>query len=73
MIAVASSIPEILIPYHRALDGHVTLVNTLRSHSVSFEESRDAITKWAEQPWLEEYGWEAKWEDLCSVEIDRWN
>lgn len=73
MIAVASSIPEILKPYHRALDGHVTLVNTLRSHSVSFEESRDAITKWAEQPWLEEYGWEAKWEDLCSVEIDRWN
>ncbi|KAE9394987.1 hypothetical protein BT96DRAFT_966813 [Gymnopus androsaceus JB14] len=61
----ASSIPEILKPYHRALDSHVTLV--------SFEESRDAITKWAEQPWLEEYGWEAKWEDLCSVEIDRWN
>ncbi|KAJ3741855.1 hypothetical protein DFH05DRAFT_1502906 [Lentinula detonsa] len=69
----ASSIPEILIHYHRSLNEHIMLVNILRSHSVSFDESREAISKWAEQPWLEENGWDAKWEDLCSVEIDRWN
>ncbi|KIK63668.1 hypothetical protein GYMLUDRAFT_221911 [Collybiopsis luxurians FD-317 M1] len=69
----ASTIPEILIPYHRALNGHIALVNALRSHSISFEESRSAISTWTEQPWLEGSGWEANWEELCSVEIDRWN
>ncbi|KAJ4488434.1 hypothetical protein J3R30DRAFT_938266 [Lentinula aciculospora] len=69
----ASSVPEILIPYHRALDEHITLVNILRNHSASFDASRDAISKWAAQPWLEEHGWDARWEDLCFVEIDRWN
>ncbi|KAJ3752200.1 hypothetical protein EV360DRAFT_88984 [Lentinula raphanica] len=68
----ASNIPEILIYYHRALNEHIKLVDTLRAHAVSFDESRDAISKWAEQPWLEENGWEAKWEDLCAVEVDRW-
>ncbi|KAJ3889325.1 hypothetical protein GG344DRAFT_51891 [Lentinula edodes] len=68
-----SRVPEILVPYHRALSGHIALVNILRSHSISFDESRDAILKWAEQQWLEEHGWDAGWEDLCSVEIDRWN
>lgn len=70
---VVSRVPEILVPYHRALSGHIALVDILRSHSISFDESRDAILKWAEQPWLEEHGWDAEWEDLCSVEIDRWN
>ncbi|KAF8831671.1 hypothetical protein HHX47_DHR1000719 [Lentinula edodes] len=70
---VVSRVPEILVPYHRALSGHIALVNILKSHSISFDESRDAILKWAEQPWLEEHGWDAGWEDLCSVEIDRWN
>ena len=68
-----SSIPEILIPYHRSLNDHTELVNVLRRHSVSFEDSRDAIAKWAEQHWLEEEGWNAKWEDLCTVEVERWN
>ncbi|KAJ3778532.1 hypothetical protein FB446DRAFT_783159 [Lentinula raphanica] len=68
----ASNIPEILIYYHRALNEHIKLVDTLRTHAVSFDESRDAISKWAEQLWLEENGWEAKWEDLCAVEVDRW-
>ncbi|KAJ3850912.1 hypothetical protein EV368DRAFT_44255 [Lentinula lateritia] len=68
-----SSVPEILVPYHRALSGHIALVDILRSHSISFDGSRDAILKWAEQPWLEEHGWDVGWEDLCSVEIDRWN
>jgi len=69
----ASSIPEILKPYHRALNGYTKLVTILRVHSVSFEDSRDAITQWGEQAWLEDCGWDTKWEDLCAVEIDRWN
>ncbi|KAF7779090.1 hypothetical protein Agabi119p4_3435 [Agaricus bisporus var. burnettii] len=24
------------------------------------------------QPWLQEDGWEAKWEDICSAEVERW-
>ncbi|KAL0947352.1 hypothetical protein HGRIS_013469 [Hohenbuehelia grisea] len=68
-----TSVPEILIPYHRSLESHRDIVNILRSHSVTFEVSRDAINTWAEQPWLEELGWEAKWEDLCAVEVERWD
>ncbi|KAJ7702351.1 hypothetical protein B0H17DRAFT_1043857 [Mycena rosella] len=68
-----SSVPDILIPYHRSLDTHLELVNILRSHRVSFEDARDALAKWAEQPWLEDDGWEASWEDLCAAEIDRWD
>jgi hypothetical protein len=68
-----SSIRGILIPYHRSLCTHTELVNTLRSHTVSFEASKEAIARWVTQSWLEEDGWEAKWEDLCSVEIERWN
>lgn len=52
---------------------HVELVDTLRSHDVSFEVSRQAIAQWVAQPYLEEGSWEAQWEDLCTVEIDRWN
>lgn len=52
---------------------HTRLVDVLRSHSVSFEASRDAISEWAAQPYLEEGSWEAEWEDLCEVEIERWN
>jgi hypothetical protein len=49
------------------------LVNILRKHSVSFEDSRAAIAKWVEQLELEEDGWNAKWEDLCAVEVERWD
>ncbi|KAJ6547101.1 hypothetical protein B0H19DRAFT_253191 [Mycena capillaripes] len=68
-----SSIPNLLIPYHRSLDTHLELVDILRSHSVSFEDARDALAKWAEQSWLEDDGWEAVWEDLCAVEVERWD
>jgi len=68
-----SSVPDLLIPYHRSLDTHLELVDILRSHSVSFEDSRDALAKWAEQPWLEDDGWEAAWEDLCAAEVERWD
>ncbi len=58
--------------YHRELTTHKELVDALRSHSVSFDDSRNAITKWTEQPWIEVSGWEARWEDVCAAEIDRW-
>ncbi|KAL6309024.1 hypothetical protein BKA93DRAFT_724153 [Sparassis latifolia] len=68
-----SSVPEILIPYHRSLEMHIELVDTLRSHDVTFEASRYAIAQWVAQPHLEEGSWDAQWEDLCAAEIDRWN
>ena len=68
-----TSVSEILRPYRRSLDLHIEVVNLLRHHSVTFEVSRDAMNKWVEQPWLEEDGWDAKWEDLCLAEIDRWD
>lgn len=52
---------------------HSDIANTLRSHSVTFEASREAIAMWAAQPYLEDGSWEAHWEDLCTVEIDRWD
>ncbi|KAJ7756870.1 hypothetical protein DFH07DRAFT_476098 [Mycena maculata] len=68
-----SSVPDLLISYHRSLDTHLELVDILRSHSVSFEDSRDALAKWAEQQWLEDDGWEVAWEDLCAAEVERWD
>lgn len=68
-----TSVSEILRPYRRSLDLHIEVVNLLRHHSVTFEASRDAMNKWVEQPWLEEDGWDARWEDLCLAEIDRWD
>uniref|UniRef100_A0A0W0FZT6 Uncharacterized protein n=1 Tax=Moniliophthora roreri TaxID=221103 RepID=A0A0W0FZT6_MONRR len=68
----ASMIPSILGPYHRSLNEHINLVNILRKHSTPFEEARIAIGQWAAQSWLEDSGWDAKWEDLCEAEVDRW-
>lgn len=65
-------IPELLPSYHRSLNIHVELVDILRSHSVTFEDSRDAINKWAEQAQLEDTGWKTVWEDICEVEVERW-
>ncbi|KAG7452854.1 uncharacterized protein BT62DRAFT_879574 [Guyanagaster necrorhizus] len=67
-----TSLPDILPTYHRELIIHMELVEVLRSHSISFDDSRNAITKWAEQLWIEVSGWEAKWEDVCAAEVDRW-
>ena len=69
----ATSIPEIIVPYHRSLASYKQFVSKLKSHSISFEESKAIIEQWAEQPYLAEDGWEAKWEDLCAVEIERWD
>ena len=52
---------------------HVELVEILRSHSVSFEVSREAISRWVAQPHLEEGSWDTQWEDLCEAEIDKWD
>jgi hypothetical protein len=40
---------------------------------MSFGDARAAIARWVEQPWLEEDGWDARWEDLCAVEVERWD
>jgi hypothetical protein len=65
-------VPEILKPYHRSLALHIELVDKLRSHSIAFESSREIINSWIEQPWLEDAGWQAVWEDICGAEIERW-
>ncbi|KAK7049224.1 hypothetical protein VNI00_005825 [Paramarasmius palmivorus] len=69
----ATTIPDILGPYHRSLNEHINLVDILRKHSTPFEEARVAIAQWAAQPWLEDSSWDARWEDLCEAEIERWN
>jgi hypothetical protein len=70
---VVTSIPDILVPYHRSLNMHIEIVDLLRSHSTPFDISREAVSKWPRQPWLEENGWDAKWEDLCAIEVERWD
>ncbi|KDQ60629.1 hypothetical protein JAAARDRAFT_123903 [Jaapia argillacea MUCL 33604] len=67
-----STLPQILKPYHRSLTMHIEIVSTLRPHTVSFETSRDALERWQSQPWLETGSWDETWEEICSVEIDRW-
>lgn len=68
-----TSVAEVIVPYHRSLNAHIDLVDTLRSHSVTFEASREVMSKWVEQPWFEGSSWDAKWEDLCEVEVERWD
>lgn len=67
-----TSFSDIVIPYHRSLLSHIEIVEVLRSHSVSFEESKDAVNRWVAQPWLQEDSWEAKWEDICDAEVEQW-
>ena len=61
-----------LKPYHRSLAFHAELVDELRSHTITFEKSREMVNKWVEQPWLEDAGWGAAWEDICEAEVERW-
>ncbi|KAG2149347.1 hypothetical protein DEU56DRAFT_729372 [Suillus clintonianus] len=67
------SLSELTTPYHRSLALHKELVDILRSHTVSFEDSRSAINQWVEQPFLRDDGWDAKWEDLCEAEVEKWD
>jgi hypothetical protein len=68
-----TTISDILWPYRRSLELHAELLDTLRSHDTSFETSRKIANTWLERPHLEEDSWDAKWEDLCEVEIGRWD
>jgi hypothetical protein len=70
---IVTSVSDILVPYRRSLTMHIEIVDLLRSHSTPFDASRDALSKWSRQPWLEEDCWEAKWEDLCAIEVERWD
>ena len=67
-----TTIPQIVRAYHRSYHMHSEIAETLRPHSVSFETSRQEINRWVTQPYLEETSWDAEWEDLCQVEVDRW-
>ncbi|KAF8201596.1 hypothetical protein BJ912DRAFT_945834 [Pholiota molesta] len=51
-----SRVPAIIKPYHRSLAMHTEIVDELRSHSITFEKSRDALNKW----------------DICEAEVERW-
>lgn len=70
--SLVTSISDILIPYHRSLNSYIGIVNTLRSHSVSYETSKDAVNMWVAQIWLQEDGWKARWEDICNAEVEGW-
>src|ERR1700761_945151 len=48
-----TSMSDILWPYRRSLELHVELLDTLRTHDVSFETSRKTANTWVEQPCLE--------------------
>lgn len=51
---------------------HVDIVTLLRPHKATFEASRDALSQWVAEPFLEDGGWDNYWQDLCEAEIDRW-
>jgi hypothetical protein len=72
-LSAVTRIPALLPPYHRSLRDYENMVETLRPHSISFEDSRALLARWVAQEWLEEDGWEARWEDLCAVEVDGWD
>ena len=67
-----TKLPYILKPYRRSLEMHIDLVEQLRPHDVTFDESRHIISMWQAQPHLAQGGWDAIWEDICTVEVDRW-
>jgi IS30 family transposase len=67
-----TELPALLSPYHRELWDHKQMVEELRPHNTSFEVSRALIARWVAQEWLEENGWQARWEDLCEAEVEGW-
>ena len=71
-LLLVTSIAGILRAYNRSLEQHAEFAERLRPHSISFEESREIVHQWAKEHFLEEEGWDAKWEDLCLAEIDKW-
>ena len=65
-------VPAIVVYYHRSLESHTHLVNVIEDDTLQFEKARDAIQLWASQPDLSEGGWMVEWEELCAVEVGRW-
>ncbi|CAK5279716.1 unnamed protein product [Mycena citricolor] len=68
-----STLPNVLIPYHRALHAYAALVDTLRNHALPFDEARKAIADWSEQTGLNDDGWTGTWEGLCAAEVGGWD
>ncbi|KAG8905967.1 hypothetical protein FRB99_007901 [Tulasnella sp. 403] len=66
-----SRLAVILPPYHRALAMCCEIAEQLRSHSITFEDSRAALRQWIAQPCLAEGPWDDL-EQLCEVEVDQW-
>ncbi|KAF9001927.1 hypothetical protein BDQ17DRAFT_1243811 [Cyathus striatus] len=66
-------IPDVILPYHRSLAFCKDLTNKLCKHSLPFDDSRMIISQWMGQPWLEDAGWDAQWEELCAAEVERWD
>ena len=69
---LVTKLPYILKPYRRSLEMHIELLEQLRPHDVTFDESRQIIAQWQAQPHLAQGGWDIIWEDICAVEVDRW-
>ncbi|KAF8303078.1 hypothetical protein DL93DRAFT_462189 [Clavulina sp. PMI_390] len=65
-------VPNIIHYHARSLARHTTLVKTLNNDSLPFDEAKAAIEEWAAQPDIKEGGWMARWEELCEVEVGRW-
>ncbi|KLO14222.1 hypothetical protein SCHPADRAFT_996811 [Schizopora paradoxa] len=68
-----NEIPALLQPYGRSLQEQIEIAEDLRSHNLTFEESRKLVVSWTSQSYLEADDWTREWEELCAVEVDRWN
>ncbi|VDC07117.1 unnamed protein product [Peniophora sp. CBMAI 1063] len=68
-----TEIPGLLAPHRRSLDEHAGLVEEVRSHDTPFAAAKEAVLRWAAPGTLEDEGWDARWEDLCDVEVDKWD
>jgi hypothetical protein len=65
-------LPALLRTYNRALADCEHSISVLRSHHMLFDEARAVVARWQAQAVLAEGGWQSFWEDLCEVEVDRW-
>lgn len=67
-----SRLPALLRTYNRALADYEHMISVLRSHRMAFDEARAVVAQWQAQEVLAEGGWQSFWEDLCEVEVERW-
>ncbi|KZV64462.1 hypothetical protein PENSPDRAFT_757232 [Peniophora sp. CONT] len=68
-----TEISSLLPPHRRSLEEHAALVEEVRSHDTPFAAAREAVLRWAAPGILEDESWDARWEDLCDVEVDKWD